>query len=83
MTVEIKAPTFPESVQEGSVATWHKQEGESVSRDELIVDVETDKVVLEVVAPTDGVLKQVLKGEGETVLSNEVLAILEAGEVSE
>ena len=54
MTTEIKAPTFPESVQDGTVATWHKQPGEAVSRDELIVDIETDKVVLEVVAPADG-----------------------------
>lgn len=82
MTIEIKAPTFPESVQEGSVATWHKQEGESVERDELIVDIETDKVVLEVVAPADGVLKSIIKGEGEVIQSNEVIALIEAGEVS-
>lgn len=80
MTIEIKAPTFPESVQEGSVATWHKQEGESVERDELIVDIETDKVVLEVVAPADGVLKSIVKGEGEVIQSNEVIALIEAGE---
>lgn len=82
MTIEIKAPTFPESVQEGSVATWHKQEGESVERDELIVDIETDKVVLEVVAPADGVLKSIIKGEGDVIQSNEVIALIEAGEVS-
>jgi 2-oxoglutarate dehydrogenase E2 component (dihydrolipoamide succinyltransferase) len=82
MTIEIKAPTFPESVQDGTIATWHKKAGDSVSRDELIVDIETDKVVLEVVAPADGVLSTVLKGEGETVLSNEVIAKLEAGAVS-
>jgi 2-oxoglutarate dehydrogenase E2 component (dihydrolipoamide succinyltransferase) len=80
MTIEIKAPTFPESVQEGSVATWHKQEGDAVARDELIVDIETDKVVLEVVAPSDGILKAIRKGEGETVLSNEIIAVFEAGE---
>ena len=56
MSTEIKAPTFPESVADGSIATWHKQVGESVSRDEPLVDIETDKVVLEVVAPADGVL---------------------------
>jgi len=82
MTIEIKAPTFPESVQEGSVATWHKQEGESVERDELIVDIETDKVVLEVVAPADGVLKSIVKGEGEVIQSNEVIALIEAGDVA-
>ncbi|WP_299587245.1 2-oxoglutarate dehydrogenase complex dihydrolipoyllysine-residue succinyltransferase [uncultured Microbulbifer sp.] len=79
MTIEIKAPTFPESVQDGTVATWHKQPGEAVSRDELIVDIETDKVVLEVVAPADGALSEIIKGEGDTVLSNEVIAKFEEG----
>ncbi|MBR9867315.1 MAG: 2-oxoglutarate dehydrogenase complex dihydrolipoyllysine-residue succinyltransferase [Oceanospirillales bacterium] len=79
MSIEIKTPTFPESVADGTVATWHKQPGEACSTDELIVDIETDKVVLEVVAPADGVLKEILKGEGDTVLSEEVLAIFEAG----
>lgn len=79
MSIEIKAPTFPESVADGTVATWHKQPGEAVQRDELLVDIETDKVVLEVVAPADGVLKNVLKEEGDVVLSDEVLAIFEAG----
>jgi 2-oxoglutarate dehydrogenase E2 component (dihydrolipoamide succinyltransferase) len=79
MTIEIKAPTFPESVQDGTVATWHKQPGEAVSRDELIVDIETDKVVLEVVAPADGALTEIVKGEGETVLSNEVIAHFQEG----
>ncbi|MCK9502988.1 MAG: 2-oxoglutarate dehydrogenase complex dihydrolipoyllysine-residue succinyltransferase [Porticoccaceae bacterium] len=78
MTIEIKAPTFPESVQEGSVATWHKQAGDAVARDELIVDIETDKVVLEVVAPADGVLKTILKEAGDVVLSNEVIAVIDA-----
>lgn len=79
MSIEIKAPTFPESVADGTVATWHKQPGEAVSADELIVDIETDKVVLEVVAPADGVITEILKGEGETVLSEEILAKFEAG----
>lgn len=80
MATEIKAPSFPESVQDGTIATWHKQAGEKVSRDELIVEIETDKVVLEVVAPIDGVLAEVLKQEGDTVLSNEILAsVAEAG----
>ncbi|WP_020412681.1 2-oxoglutarate dehydrogenase complex dihydrolipoyllysine-residue succinyltransferase [Microbulbifer variabilis] len=79
MTIEIKAPTFPESVQDGTVATWHKKPGEAVSRDELIVDIETDKVVLEVVAPADGALSEIIKDEGDTVLSNEVIAKFEPG----
>ena len=79
MAIEIKAPTYPESVQEGSLATWHKQIGESVKRDELIVDIETDKVVLEVVAPVDGVLAEILKAEGDIVVSNEVIARIEEG----
>jgi len=79
MAIEIKAPTFPESVAEGNIATWHKQPGEAVSRDELIVDIETDKVVLEVAAPADGVIAEVKKGEGDIVLSDEVIAIFEEG----
>jgi 2-oxoglutarate dehydrogenase E2 component (dihydrolipoamide succinyltransferase) len=79
MTIEIKTPTFPESVADGTVATWYKKPGEAVSRDELIVDIETDKVVLEVVASADGVLKEILKGEGEVVLSAEVLGFFEEG----
>lgn len=82
MTIEIKAPTFPESVQDGTVATWHKQPGEAVTRDELIVDIETDKVVLEVVAPADGKLTEILKNEGDVVLSNELIAKFEAGDVT-
>ncbi|QNQ98805.1 dihydrolipoamide succinyltransferase [Pseudomonas oryzihabitans] len=79
MAIEIKAPTFPESVADGTVATWHKKPGEAVKRDELLVDIETDKVVLEVVAPVDGVLAEVLKNEGDTVLSEEVIARVEEG----
>ncbi len=79
MSIEIKAPTFPESVADGTVATWHKQPGEACARDEHIVDIETDKVVLEVVAPADGVLKDILKAEGDIVLSDEVLAVFESG----
>ena len=79
MAIEIKAPTYPESVQEGTLATWYKHAGDSVSRDELIVDIETDKVVLEVVAPASGTLVEVFKAEGDIVLSNEVLARIEEG----
>ena len=79
MAIEIKAPTYPESVQEGTLATWYKHAGDSVSRDELIVDIETDKVVLEVVAPASGILAEVFKAEGDIVLSNEILARIEEG----
>lgn len=82
MSIEIKTPTFPESVADGTVATWHKKPGEPIQRDELLVDIETDKVVLEVVAPADGTMKEVFKEEGEVVLSNEVLGIFVAGAVS-
>lgn len=82
MTIEIKAPSFPESISEGTVATWYKQPGEAVNRDELIVDIETDKVVLEIVAPVSGTITKVLKGEGETVLSTEVIAEFTAGNVA-
>lgn len=79
MAIEIKAPVFPESVADGTIATWHKKVGEPVSRDEVIADIETDKVVLEVVAPADGTLSNIAKQEGETVLSGEVIATFEAG----
>ena len=83
MTIEIKTPTFPESVADGTVATWHIKPGEPIQRDELLVDIETDKVVLEVVAPADGTMKEVFKEEGEIVLSDEVLGIFVAGEVAD
>ncbi|MBG4828996.1 2-oxoglutarate dehydrogenase complex dihydrolipoyllysine-residue succinyltransferase [Pseudomonas aeruginosa] len=79
MAIEIKAPTFPESVADGTVATWHKKPGEAVKRDELIVDIETDKVVIEVLAEADGVLAEIIKNEGDTVLSNELLGKLNDG----
>ena len=82
MSIEIKAPAFPESVADGTIATWHKKPGEAVSRDELIVDVETDKVVLEIVAPADGVMKEIFKNEGDIVLSEELLGIFEEGAVA-
>lgn len=80
MAIEIKAPTYPESVQEGTLATWHRNVGDSVNRDDLIVDIETDKVVLEVVAPATGTLTEVLKAEGDIILSNEVIARIEEGQ---
>ena len=78
MAIEIKSPTFPESIADGTVANWTKKEGESVSQDEVIAEIETDKVVLEVVAPSDGVVSKILKNEGDIVNSAEVI-----GEFSE
>jgi 2-oxoglutarate dehydrogenase E2 component (dihydrolipoamide succinyltransferase) len=80
MAIDIKAPAFPESVADGEVAAWHKQEGESVQRDELLVEIETDKVVLEVVAPADGVLDKIHAAVGETIASEALLATLAEGE---
>lgn len=79
MTKEIKAPTLPESVADGMVAAWHKQPGEAVKRDDLLVDIETDKAVLEVSAPADGVLVEIFKTEGDIVLSEELLASFAPG----
>ncbi len=72
--MDIKAPTFPESIADGSVAEWHHQVGDFVAKDALLVDIETDKVVIEVYSPEDGVLTTIMKAEGETVLSDEVIA---------
>ena len=83
MTIEIKAPAFPESVADGVVSAWHKVAGESVTRDELLVEIETDKVVMEVVAPAPGVIEAILVGEGETILSETLLATLVEGEAAE
>ena len=82
MTVEIKAPAFPESVADGVVATWHKQPGEAVARDELLVEIETDKVVMEVVAPEPGVIEAIIVAAGETIASETVLATLVPGDAS-
>ena len=79
MSESLKAPAFPESVSEGTVAAWHKQVGDTFQQDELLVEVETEKVVLEVVAPFAGSLSKVLCPEGSTVASQQPLAELEAG----
>ena len=78
MSIEIKSPTFPESVADGTVANWLKKEGESVNQDDVIAEIETDKVVLEVLAQSDGVITKIIKSEGEIVSSAEVI-----GEFSE
>jgi len=82
MALEINAPVFPESVVEGTIATWHKKTGEMVRRDELLADIETDKIVLEVVAPEEGVLEKKLKEEGATVTSGEAIATFLVGAVT-
>ena len=79
MSIEIKSPTFPESVADGTIANWVKKEGQSVKQDEVIAEIETDKVVLEVVAPFDGIISKVLKPAGEVVLSAELIAEFEQG----
>ena len=76
MTIEIKAPAFPESVADGEVSLWHKQEGDFVQRDELLVEIETDKVVMEVVAPEAGRLDRILVDVGNTIESEALLAEL-------
>ena len=79
MSTEIKVPVLPESVSDATIATWHKKPGDAVKRDENLVDLETDKVVLEVPSPVDGVLKEIKFDNGATVTSDQVLAIVEAG----
>ncbi len=82
MTIEIKVPDLPESVADATIATWHKKPGDLVARDEVLVDIETDKVVLEVPAPEAGVLGDILQLEGATVLSRQLIAILKAAPVA-
>ncbi len=82
MSIEVKVPGLPESVADATIAAWHKKVGDSVKRDEHLVDLETDKVVLEVTAAADGVLKEILKPTGETVTAGVVIGIIEAGAVS-
>lgn len=82
MTSEIKVPALPESVSDATVGTWHKQAGDSVAMGETILDLETDKVVIEVPAPADGVLKEIKQQAGETVVADTVLAVFEEGAVA-
>ncbi len=79
MSLEIKVPVLPESVSDATIATWHKKPGDAVKRDENLVDLETDKVVLEVPAPADGVLKSISAETGATVTSGELLGVIEEG----
>jgi 2-oxoglutarate dehydrogenase E2 component (dihydrolipoamide succinyltransferase) len=79
MSIEVKVPQLPESVADATLVAWHKKAGDSVRREENLVDLETDKVVLEVPAPADGVIKQIVAGDGAVVTSGQLLAILEPG----
>jgi 2-oxoglutarate dehydrogenase E2 component (dihydrolipoamide succinyltransferase) len=79
MSIEVKVPVLPESVSDATIAAWHKKAGDAVKRDENLVDLETDKVVLEVPAPADGVLKEIKFETGSTVTSQQILAIIEEG----
>jgi len=82
MAIEVKVPVLPESVSDATIATWHKKPGHAVKRDENLVDLETDKVVLEVPAPADGVLKEIKRNSGDTVNSQEIIAVIEEGAVA-
>ncbi|WP_266159864.1 dihydrolipoyllysine-residue succinyltransferase [Dyella silvatica] len=79
MSIEVKVPVLPESVSDATIATWHKKVGDAVKRDENLVDLETDKVVLEVPSTVDGVIKELKFQEGATVLSQQVIAVIEEG----
>ncbi len=83
MSTEIKVPALPESVSDATIATWHKKEGDSIRRDENLVDLETDKVVLEVPAPVSGILKSIKTQQGDTVQADDLLAIMEEQEVED
>jgi 2-oxoglutarate dehydrogenase E2 component (dihydrolipoamide succinyltransferase) len=82
MSTEIKVPNLPESVSDATLVAWHKKAGDSVSRDENLADLETDKVVLEVPAPSDGIVQEIRIEEGKTVTAGDVLAILEKGGIA-
>ena len=77
MLIDVKVPQLSESVAEATLVSWHKQEGQAVARDENLIDIETDKVVLELPAPESGVLVKILKGNGESVVAGEVIAQLD------
>src|SRR5438046_107229 len=77
MLIEVKVPQLSESVSEATLLSWHKKEGEAVKRDENLVDVETDKVVLELPAPADGVITKIVKGDGSTVAAQEIIATID------
>ena len=81
MTIEVKVPVLPESVEDATIAGWHKSPGDTIHRDENLVDLETDKVVLEVPAPVDGTVRELRAQEGDTVNSDDVIAVIEEGDI--
>src|SRR5512134_1795206 len=83
MRVEVKVPQLPESVAEATLVSWHKKPGEPVRRDENLIDIETDKVVLELPSPSDGVLVEVVKADGSIVRADEVIAVLDTDAAGE
>ncbi|MDI1253248.1 dihydrolipoyllysine-residue succinyltransferase [Thermomonas sp.] len=83
MAIEVKVPVLPESVSDATIASWHKKAGDTVKRDENLLDLETDKVVLEVPSPVNGVIKEIRFAEGATVTSQQVIAVIEEGAIAE
>ena len=77
MQIEVKVPALSESVSEASLVSWHKKAGEFVKRDENLIDIETDKVVMEIPAPADGVIVKILKADGSAVVSGDVIAMID------
>src|SRR3954452_8407164 len=77
MRIEVKVPQLPESVAEATLVNWHKKAGEAVKRDENLIDIETDKVVLELPAPGDGVIVEITRPDGSPVTSNDVIAVID------
>src|SRR4029079_16574206 len=79
MLIEVKVPVLPESITEATLVSWHKKAGDAVKRDSNLVDIETDKVVLELPAPDSGVLTEIKRGDGSTVTAQEIIAVLDTG----
>src|SRR6476646_8656960 len=79
MLIEVKVPVLPESITEATLVSWHKKAGDAVKRDENLVDIETDKVVLELPAPDSGVLTEIRRGDGSTVTAQDIIAVLDTG----
>src|SRR5450631_487434 len=79
MLIEVKVPVLPESIVEATLVAWHKKAGEAVKRDENLIDVETDKVVLELPAPDSGVIIEIRRPDGSTVKAQEIIAVIDTG----
>src|SRR6185437_4052647 len=77
MRIEVKVPQLPESISEATLVAWHRKPGDAVKRDENLIDIETDKVVLELPAPADGVLAEIAQPDGATVTSNQLIAVID------